>query len=240
MPRFKDRIFEVLRKRVSVHVMDKILEELHRSKRFVPTPENRGCQLRTCFGLPCAHELVMYVGTGLPIPLDSVEPFWRKLDLTPSISVEYGDLNVDRRMQRLKEIYNNQPDHIKYNYLRRMEEITDPSTNLINEPSVKKNNCELPKVKHVQHQSQAPHRYICSDLNQEPPRYSSSFMDLNNDPAKHSSFFMGSYEEPIGQCSYNIDLNEEPIGECSYNIDLNEEPIGQCSYQADLNEDPIG
>ena len=109
----------------------------------------------------------------LPIPLDSVEPFWRKLDLTPSISVEYGDLNVDRRMQRLKEIYNNQPDHIKYNYLRRMEEITDPSTNLINEYSVKKNNRGRPKVKPVQHQSQVSYGYSCSDLNQEPPQYSS-------------------------------------------------------------------
>ncbi|XP_052627015.1 protein FAR1-RELATED SEQUENCE 5-like [Lactuca sativa] len=161
MPRFKDQIFEVLRKRVSVHAMDKILEELHRSKRFVPTPENCGCQLRTCFGLPCAHEFVMYVGTGSPIPLDSVDAFWRKLDLTPSISVEYGDLNVDHRMQRFKEIYNIQPDHIKYNYLRRMEEITDPSTNLINEPSVKKNNRGRPKIKRVKHQSQAPHRYSC-------------------------------------------------------------------------------
>ncbi|CAI9288611.1 unnamed protein product [Lactuca saligna] len=89
----------------------------------------------------------MYVGTGSPIPLDSVDAFWRKLDLTPSISVEYGDLNVDHRMQRFKEIYNTQPDHIKYNYLRRMEEITDPSTNLINEPSVKKNNCGRPPNK---------------------------------------------------------------------------------------------
>nr|KAJ0219272.1 hypothetical protein LSAT_V11C300129580 [Lactuca sativa] len=237
---FKDQIFEVLRKRVSVHAMDKILEELHRSKRFVPTPENCGCQLRTCFGLPCAHELVMYVGTGSPIPLDLVDAFWRKLDLTPSISVEYGDLNVDHRMQRFKEIYNNQPDHIKYNYLRRMEEITDPSTNLINEPSVKKNNRGRPKIKRVQHQSQVPHRYSCSDLNQEPPWYSSSYMDLNDDPARHSSFVMGSYEEPIGQCSYNINLNEEPIGQCSYNIDLNEEPIGQCSYQTDMSEDLIG
>nr|KAJ0228406.1 hypothetical protein LSAT_V11C100017390 [Lactuca sativa] len=114
-----DRIFEILRKRVSVHAMDKILEEFHRSKRFALTPENCGCQLRTCFGLPCAHELVMYVGS--PIPLDSNDAFWRKLDLTSSISVEYDDLNVDNHMQRFKEIYKNQPDHIKYNYLRRME-----------------------------------------------------------------------------------------------------------------------
>nr|KAJ0185930.1 hypothetical protein LSAT_V11C900490320 [Lactuca sativa] len=126
------------------HAMDKILEELYQSKIFVPTSENYGCQMRTSFGLPCSHELVMYVDSR--IPLDSIDAFWRKLDLKPSISVEYGDLNVDHRMQRIKEICNYQPDHIKYNYLRRMEEITDPSTNLINKPSVKKNNNGHPKV----------------------------------------------------------------------------------------------
>ncbi|CAI9262269.1 unnamed protein product [Lactuca saligna] len=143
-----------------------------------------------------------------PIPLDSVDAFWRKLDLTPSISVEYGDLNVDHRMQRFKEIYNTQPDHIKYNYLRRMDEITDPSTNLINEPLVKKNNRGRPKIKRVQHQSQATHRYSCSDLNQEPPWYSSSFMDLNDDPARHSSFVMGSLKRGTTRAVFIPDRHE--------------------------------
>nr|KAJ0193833.1 hypothetical protein LSAT_V11C800394750 [Lactuca sativa] len=204
MPRFKDRIFEVLQKRVSVHAMDKILEELHLSKGFLPTPENCGCQLQTYFRLPCAHELVMYVSSA--IPLDLIDAFWRKLDLKPSISMEYSDLNVDHRMQWFKEIYNNQPDHIKYNYLTRMEEITDPSTNLINEYSVKKNNRGRPKVKPVQHQSQ----FILHGSYDEPIGQCSYNIDLN--------------EEPIRQCSYQTDLNEDLIGQCSYKIELNEEP----------------
>nr|KAJ0197573.1 hypothetical protein LSAT_V11C700362630 [Lactuca sativa] len=204
MPRFKDRIFEVLRKHVSVHAMDKILEELHRSKRFVPTPENCGCQLRTCFILPCAHELVMYVSSP---PLDLIDAFWRKLDLKPSISVEYGDLKVDHRMQSFKEIYINQPDHIKYNYLMRIEEITDPSTNLINEPS-------------------EPPRYSSSfmDLNNDPARHSSFLVGLYEEPIDQCLYNIDLNEEPIWQCSYQTDLNEDPIDQCSYKIDLNEEP----------------
>ncbi|KAL4575474.1 hypothetical protein LXL04_022318 [Taraxacum kok-saghyz] len=48
-----------------------------------------------------------------------------KLDLSPSVSVAYGDLNIDHRMERLKETFDSQPDHIKHQYIRRMEEITD-------------------------------------------------------------------------------------------------------------------
>lgn len=106
--------------------------------------------------------------------------------------------------------------------MRRMEEITDPSKIVINEPSVKKNTRGRPKAKRVQHQSQAPPRYSCSDLQQEPPRSSSSFVDLNHEPSRHSSFVMGSYEEPISQFSYHFDLNEEPPVE--HNSLLNEIP----------------
>ncbi|KAL4565259.1 hypothetical protein LXL04_029345 [Taraxacum kok-saghyz] len=89
--------------------MDKILEELYRSKGFFPNPENCGCQMRTCYGLPCAHEIAIS-----SIPLDSVDAFLRKLDLSPSVSVAYSDLNIDHRMERLKETFDSQPDHIKH------------------------------------------------------------------------------------------------------------------------------
>lgn len=64
-PKFKDEIFNSLRHHVLEHALDKNLEELHRLKGFVPTPEYCGCQLRTCFGLPCAHGLAMYVDAGM-------------------------------------------------------------------------------------------------------------------------------------------------------------------------------
>ncbi|KAJ9557026.1 hypothetical protein OSB04_011640 [Centaurea solstitialis] len=54
------------------------LEELHRSKGIVLTLENCGYQLRTCFGLPCAHEPGIHLGAGTPIPLDSVDVFLEK------------------------------------------------------------------------------------------------------------------------------------------------------------------
>lgn len=219
--------------------MDKILEELHRLKGFVPTLENCGCQLRTCFGLPCAHELAMYVDVGSLIPLDSIDIVWRTLDFKPCVFVDYGNLNVDDHMQRWKEKFNNQPNHVKYSYIRKMEEIIDPSKIMINEPLVKKNNCERPTVKRGHHQSQAPPRYSCSDLNQEPPRHSSSFFDLNDEPTRHSSTFFNLNDEPNRHNSSFFYLNNEPARHSSFFMGMNEEPIDQCLYQFDLNEEPI-
>nr|KAJ0222075.1 hypothetical protein LSAT_V11C200098510 [Lactuca sativa] len=173
-----------------------------------------------------------------PILLDSIDIFWRTLDFKPCVFVGYGNLNVDDHMKRWKEKFNNQPDHVKYNYIRKMEEIIDPSKIMINEPSVKKNNCGRPKVKHGHHQSQAPHRYSCSDLNQEPPRHGSSFFDLNDEPTRHSSSFFDLNDEPTKHNSSFFDLNDEPARHSSFFIGMNEVPIDQRSYQFDLNEEP--
>nr|KAJ0211591.1 hypothetical protein LSAT_V11C400199230 [Lactuca sativa] len=237
-PKFKDEIFNSLRHHVSEHALDKILEELCRLKGFVPTLENCGCQLRTCFGLPCAHELAMYVDAGSPIPLDSIDIFWRMLDFKPCVFVDYGNLNVVDHMQRWKEKFNNQPDHVKYSYIRMMEEIIDPSKIMINEPSVKKNNRGRPKVKRGHHQSQAPHRYSCSELNQEPPRHSSSFFDLNDEPTRHSSSFFDLNDEPTRHNSSFFDLNDEPTRHNSSFFDLNDEPTRHNSSFFDLNDEP--
>nr|KAJ0195546.1 hypothetical protein LSAT_V11C700366580 [Lactuca sativa] len=112
-PKFKDSIFKSLRHHVSKHTLDNILEELHHSKGFVQTPENCGCQLKTYFEIPCAHE-------------------HRALDFKPCGYVDYSNLNVDHHMERFYEKFNNQPNHVKYNYIRKMEETPDPSKIMIN------------------------------------------------------------------------------------------------------------
>ena len=45
-----------------------------------------GCRLRTSYRLPCAHEQAIYLNDGRPIPIDSIDKFWRKLDLSPCVS----------------------------------------------------------------------------------------------------------------------------------------------------------
>lgn len=126
-------------------------------------------------------------------------------------------------MQMFKEIFNNQSDHGKSSFLRKLRGIIDPSKILIGEPSVKKNNRGRPKAKNVNHQTQFPHRHNCPDMNQRSPRQSSVFVDLNEESPRHSSVFVDLNEEPPRHSSFFMDLNEEPMGQCSYKLDLNQE-----------------
>ncbi|KAD4584494.1 hypothetical protein E3N88_22095 [Mikania micrantha] len=69
-----------------------LFDEFSQPETTPPSIENCGCQLRSCYGLPCAHELAMYVYSEFSIPLTCIDPFWTKLDLLPSIKVEYDDI----------------------------------------------------------------------------------------------------------------------------------------------------
>ena len=41
------------------------------------------CYVKSACGLPCPHEVAEYARSEVPIPLDSVHAFWRKLDMLP-------------------------------------------------------------------------------------------------------------------------------------------------------------
>ncbi|XP_076948646.1 uncharacterized protein LOC143620984 [Bidens hawaiensis] len=59
-------------------------------------------QLRTSMGLPCACELEQHLNKGVPIPLKSIDPFWRKLDFDPVVAqVEEQDFEAE--MEELKQ-----------------------------------------------------------------------------------------------------------------------------------------
>ncbi|KAD2805019.1 hypothetical protein E3N88_38396 [Mikania micrantha] len=118
--------------------MEKILNEVDRSHRFVPTVDNCGCQLRTCFGLPCAHELAIYFCSGLPIPLNCIDPFWTKLDLLPSIHVNYGDVGYDKVVEMFEETFNKQSIPVKFSLIRKLKGVFNPSQEMIVQPKVSK------------------------------------------------------------------------------------------------------
>lgn len=65
--KFNNSHFQQLWTLVSIPALEKILDELHRSNGLELTYETCGCQLRTCFGLPCAHELATYLNGGIVI-----------------------------------------------------------------------------------------------------------------------------------------------------------------------------
>ncbi|KAJ9560030.1 hypothetical protein OSB04_005190 [Centaurea solstitialis] len=99
--RFKDLHFDELRGFVSSHALDIIFKEYDRVKVVGSLAENYGCQLRTSHGLPCAHEQSMYLNKRQPIPLDSIDLFWRKLDLSPCISLKDDDIGCEAELEML-------------------------------------------------------------------------------------------------------------------------------------------
>ncbi|MFQ6660428.1 hypothetical protein Gotur_028958, partial [Gossypium turneri] len=70
---------------VALEALDILEGELQRSSRHQLDSSNCGCKLRHSCGLPCACML----------SLDSIDVFWRKLDLSPSTSVENEDICCD-------------------------------------------------------------------------------------------------------------------------------------------------
>nr|KAJ0213870.1 hypothetical protein LSAT_V11C400176790 [Lactuca sativa] len=60
-------IFKSLLPRLSQHSLQKNI--------------NCGYQLRRTYGLACAHKILVYCNTGRQIPLESIDYFWRRLDV---------------------------------------------------------------------------------------------------------------------------------------------------------------
>jgi len=47
------------------------------------------CVLRKTHGLPCAHELAEFARISMPIPLECIDYFWRKLEMSPLVSIDH-------------------------------------------------------------------------------------------------------------------------------------------------------
>ncbi|KAJ9565565.1 hypothetical protein OSB04_001531 [Centaurea solstitialis] len=113
---------------VSLHALELIFKEFKRSKDHGLVSGNCRCQMRTCYGLPCAHEHAYYFNAGQSIPLESIDGFWRKLDLSPCISVEDDDICCDDDVQMFTENFKKQPRSMKSSFLRKLREIFVPWT----------------------------------------------------------------------------------------------------------------
>ncbi|MFQ6660427.1 hypothetical protein Gotur_028958, partial [Gossypium turneri] len=92
--------FKLLRGFVALEALDILEGELQRSSRHQLDSSNCGCKLRHSCGLPCACMLSVYLNSsGECLPLDSIDVFWRKLDLSPSTSVENEDICCDGELE---------------------------------------------------------------------------------------------------------------------------------------------
>ena len=92
----------------------------------------------------------MYAGEC--IPLNSIDIFWRTLDLSPATSLQSDNICCDAELNHVKEHFNNQTDAGKRSVLRKLVDIFNPSKTTIKPPKVKKNTRGRPSLKQQQQQ----------------------------------------------------------------------------------------
>ncbi|MFQ6639295.1 hypothetical protein Gotur_016571 [Gossypium turneri] len=96
--------FRLLQGFVALEALDILEGELQRSSRHQLDSSNCGCKLRHSCGLPCACMLSVYLNLGGKcIQLDSIDVFWRKLNLSPSTFVENEDICCDGELEMFKK-----------------------------------------------------------------------------------------------------------------------------------------
>ncbi|KAL1149138.1 hypothetical protein V6Z11_A10G172200 [Gossypium hirsutum] len=146
--------FRLLRGFVAFEALNILEGELQRSNRHQLDSLNCGCKLRYSCGLSCACMLLVYLNSGECIPLDSIDVFWRKLNLSPSTSVENEDICYDGELEMFKENFTKQSKAGKKSLLRKLRDIFQPSKTLIKEPTIQKNtqisDMFHPYITHVQ------------------------------------------------------------------------------------------
>ncbi|KAL1070883.1 hypothetical protein V6Z11_D11G053900 [Gossypium hirsutum] len=141
--------FRLLRGFVALEALDILEGELQRSNRHQLDSSNCGCKLRHSCGLPYACMLSVYLNS-VCILLDSIDVFWRKLDLSPSTSVENEDICCDGELEMFKENFTKQSKAGKKSLLRKLRDIFQPSKTLIKEPTIQKNTHGRPTLKKQQ------------------------------------------------------------------------------------------
>ncbi|GKC54421.1 ALP1-like protein [Tanacetum coccineum] len=96
--------------------------------------------LRTSYGLLCSYEQRVYMNNGYPIPLEAIDRFWRKLNLSPCTSPGDDDLGcqVKVEVENVNKEFKKQSGAGKKSLQRKMKEITTASENSLNEPATQK------------------------------------------------------------------------------------------------------
>nr|KAJ0214254.1 hypothetical protein LSAT_V11C400163520 [Lactuca sativa] len=173
---------------------------------------NCGCKLRNSCELPCACMLSLYPISGENISLDSIDIFWRKLDISDTTSVVDDDINCDDVVDKFKENFNKQSKVGKVCYRRKLEEIgvsngfsgfgysglrsgRDFSFSVVFPLQV----CVDCRAVIHKKETKEPERHSFScgiELNDEPQRHSFSCgIELNDEPQRHYPFQMNGISD---------------------------------------------
>lgn len=154
----------------------------------------------------------MIIIAGTYISLDSIDAFWRKLDLNPSTCMQGNDTNkddddaddayIDEGLDDFKRVFKSEPKPVRKNMYRRLMDIIKPSKTQIKEPAVVKNKRGRPSV-------QKKPSKILPDLNKTPLTKGSPILEKSRSmhsygagPRTSMSNYPESQRAPARQSSY--------------------------------------
>ena len=95
--------------------------------------------------MPCAHEQALYTCQGVPIPLDAVDVFCKKLDFSQCVSAQDDEIQCEIHMFR--ENFNKQSVSGLKSMLKKLKDMITASKTLFREPSVHKTTRGRPSLK---------------------------------------------------------------------------------------------
>lgn len=150
--KFKPIVYKDLRGVVSTSALDKLYDKIKQMESGNSNPLTCNHYLRKVCGLPCTHELDEYLRSGKPIPVEAVDPFWRKLDMKPMLKDDVGDEDMDSRFEdAIKSVirrYKSSTDASQRRILlRQTVELGNPVTTSMVEPEPKISTRGRPKAK---------------------------------------------------------------------------------------------
>ncbi|XP_028096200.1 uncharacterized protein LOC114296106 [Camellia sinensis] len=116
--------------------------KIHKSKRANDVGIDAsvcGYVVRQTHGLPCAHEIVDYIQQGHLIPLDSINPHWRTLEVVQKLKNDKVELSCEPKFDLILKRFNASDYTMQLEILHKLEEIVDPQSSFLIEPDVKPN-----------------------------------------------------------------------------------------------------
>ncbi|GMP61920.1 hypothetical protein CsSME_00024205 [Camellia sinensis var. sinensis] len=124
---------------ISITALDHVLAESKRANDVGIDASVCGCLVRQTHGLPCAHEIADYIRQGRPIPLDSINPHWRTLEVVQKLKNDKVELRCEPKFDMILKRFNASDYTTQLEILHKLGEIADPQSSFLIEPDVKPN-----------------------------------------------------------------------------------------------------
>jgi len=147
------KVFKNLLRNISIDALNILEAEHTNSIKMIESGSSCGHQLETSMGLTCACSIEQHNRTVTPIPLRSIDPFWRKLDFEPASKIEPAQPDIEKGLDEIKEKLHSQKDPIKIlNMLNKLKASIFSTSSTKSEPDKRQDPRGRPSQKKQQKQ----------------------------------------------------------------------------------------